>query len=698
MKISLFPILGALLLCASCGTGELNVKSPDGDNIIAFQLDDNGAVTYSVKCDNRLVITPSATGYELKDGRSLTDNFEVISSSKDSSNEIWQRVWGQREFVVDNYNGLTINLKQRNTGLLMNIIARAYDDGVAFRYEIPKQANIDDFIIMDELTEFNFAGDYKAWWAYGDYDNYEKPYYNSPISDIGNPDKFARRKGKAEMAYCSNTPMTIEVDDDLAICVHEAHLYDYPDMSLENMQDGTLKVHLTPWVNGDVVRAKAPMQSPWRTLQMGSAVELAESDMLLNLNPPTEYADTSWIETFKYIGIWWEMHIGKSGWATHTQFGRPINKPHGATTANAIRHIDFAAKHGIEQVLIEGWASGWDNMVDQWRGYGIFDWRTPSSDFDLERVYAYAAKKGVRIMAYAETISDVDHFEPAMNEIYALYRERGANTAKMGYTGDVNYDTINKTYREHHHGQYMVRHYNKMVLAAADNKMMIINHEPVKYTGEQRTYPNLMAKEGARGQEYNAWSEGNSPEYGTIIPFTRLMAGPMDYTPGIFKMMVRDNKGDDKDSYVKSTLCKELAFMLTIYSPIQMAADLIENYEGNPAFQFIEDVATDWSDSKVMHAKIGDYYTVARKEKGTEDWYVGSVTDENERDLELDLSEILEPTKEYEATIYADGKGAHWKDNPEVFEITKRRVTAKDKIMMHLAPGGGQAIIIMEVK
>ncbi len=679
---------------ASCDQNNIvkEVASPDSKNKIVFELNDVGQLFYSISSNNLEFLQLSALGFELKN-QSLKNGFEIISSEETTENSQWKTVWGQREEITNNFNELTLHLKQKESDVLIDVVARSYNDGVAFRYVFPMQENLKDFVITDELTEFNFNGDYKAWWNFADYDNYEKIYYNSPISKIGDSINFARRQGKEERANMANTPTTIEVNDNLVVSIHEADLTDYAGMNLLNTLDGSkLKAHLTPWLNGDLVRASTPFQSPWRTIQIGeTAGDLVESDLILNLNPPCAYEDTSWIETYKYIGIWWELHIGKSAWAEKTQFGKPITRPHGANTKNAKYHIDFAAKHGIPDVLIEGWDKGWDDMEGSWTGYNIFDWKTSTDDFDIKEVCRYGKEKGVRMMMYHETISDIDHYEPAMDELYKMCADLGIKTVKVGYTGDVNYDYDKKTYRQHHHGQYMVRHYKKMVQAAAKHKLLIVNHEPIKFTGEQRTYPNLMAREGARGQEYNAWSEGNSPEHGVVLPFTRILGGPIDYTPGIFDVFLPDKPWRKESFRVRSTICKQLAYYLTMYSPIQMAADLPENYEGNAAFQFIKDVPTNWSDSKVLNSKIGDFYTIARKERGTENWYLGSITDENSRSFKIDLS-FLSKGKNYEATIYADSKDADWETNPEAFEISKREVSSIDVLEIILASGGGQAI------
>lgn len=676
----------------SCSSGELRVESPNSVNSISFTIGEGGELSYAIDRAGVNIISPSAMGYELKDGTSLTSDFSLVSKSKNSVNEEWETVWGQDQFVKNNYNELTLNLKHNPSGLLMIVTARAFDDGVAFRYEIPKQEGLGEFVVMDELTEFNFADDYKAWWGYADYDNYEKTFYNSPISEIGDIKKYKRRFDKEELGNMSNTPMTVEVSDDVVICIHEAELIDYPDMSLERMDGHRLKAHLTPWLNGDLVRAESSMKSPWRTFQICSAAELTTSNMLLNLNEPCAIEDTSWIETFKYMGIWWEIHIGHKAWSTNTTHGMRAGRPHGATTENTIKYIDFAAANGFKEVLVEGWDVGWEHCKHE-KVSGVLDWKTPTYDYDIEKVCKYAQDKGLRIMMYYETIGDIERFESVMDERFARCNELGIKTVKMGYINMINFDPVTDKYTNHRHGQYMVRHYNKMIKAAAKYKLMIVNHEPVKYTGEQRTYPNLMCKEGAKGQEYNAWSKGNSPEHCVVLPFTRLVAGPMDYTPGVFDTKFQDKVPlkSNQLCFVKSTICKEMALLLTLYSPIQMAADMPENYEGVPAFQCIKDMPTSWSESKALNGKIGDYYTVARKEKGTENWYIGSMTDENGRDLEIDLS-FLTPGKEYQVTIYADGEDAHWDENPSSVTISKAVLTSKDKLNIKLAPGGGQVI------
>ncbi len=694
MKLFTFLFLLGLSF-VSCQTSITEIASPDAKNKITFELNEKGQLFYEVFRENNKIIKSSALGFELKT-KSLKEGFDLVASKISSENTTWKTVWGERETVVNHYNELSLQLKQKNTDILVNVQARVFDDGVAFRYAFPEQSELKDFIIMDELTEFNFAGDYKAWWNFADYDNYEKVYYNSPISQIGDSIKFARRVGKEERANMCNTPLTMEVNDDLVISIHEADLTDYAGMNLLNTLEGTkLKAQLTPWMNGDLVRSTAPMKTPWRTIQIGTnAGDLVESDLIMNLNPPCAYEDTDWIETYTYVGIWWEMHTARTAWAEKKQFGIPLspNRPHGATTENAKCHIDFAAKHGIKDVLIEGWDKGWDDMEPDWKGYGIFDWATSTDDFDLEEVCRYGAEKGVRMMMYHETISDIDHYEPKMDSLYKMCKDLGIKTVKVGYTGGVNWDTKNQKYRQHHHGQYMVRHYKKMVQTAAKYQLQIINHEPIKYTGEQRTYPNLMAREGARGQEYNAWSEGNSPEHGVVLPFTRNLGGPNDYTVGIFEPMLPQRDWANFEIRVRSTVAKQLAYFITMYSPIPMAADLPKFYEARPdVFQFVKDLATDWSESKVLNAKIGDYFTIVRQEKGTDNWFLGSITDENPRNLSINL-DFLAKDKQYEAIIYADGKDANWKTNPYPVEIVKKKVTSKDKLDLILAASGGQAI------
>ncbi|MFR9651934.1 MAG: glycoside hydrolase family 97 protein [Rikenellaceae bacterium] len=696
-KILAIFIFAAMTACG-VDDNSLTLSSPDSKNQISFEVNELGELSYSIDRESQSIIASSALGFVLKDGGSLVGDFTVVDVEYDSFSEVWQTVWGQQESVENSYNELTISLKQQGSGVRMNVIVRAFDDGVAFRYEFPAQSGLNEFVIMDEITEFNFADDYRAWWGYADYDNYEKDYYNSPISEIGDIKKYKRRFDKEELERISNTPMTVEIDDNTVVCIHEAELIDYPDMSLERMDGHKLKAHLTPWLNGDLVRANAPMKSPWRTFQIGSAAELTTSNMLLNLNAPCAIEDSSWIETFKYVGIWWEIHIGHKAWSTNTVHGMRAGRPHGATTENTIKYIDFAAANGFKEVLVEGWDVGWEHCKHE-KVSGVLDWKTPTYDYDIERVCKYAQERGVRIMMYYETIGDVDRFESVMEERFARCNELGIKTIKMGYINMINFDPESDSYTNHRHGQYMVRHYNKMIKTAAKYKLMIVNHEPIKYTGEQRTYPNLMCKEGAKGQEYNAWSRGNSPEHCVVLPFTRLVSGPMDYTPGIFDTKFQDKVPLESKQlcFVKSTICKEMALLLTLYSPIQMAADMPENYEGVAAFQCIKDMPTSWSQSIALNGKIGDYYTVARKEKGSENWYIGSITDENGREFDLDLS-FLNPGREYQATIYADGDDAHWDKNPQSVSITKSTLTSKDRLKVKLAAGGGQVVQLIEQK
>lgn len=693
MRLFIITFFSTLIL--SCGQ-KATVSSPDSKNTISFTLNEQGQLFYKVRRGGTFIIDPSAMGFELKD-RPLKEAFEIIGAETRTENSTWNTVWGERGKVTNHYNELILKLRQKGTGILMNVSARAFDDGVAFRYSFPEQDALNEFIIMDELTEFNFAGDYNAWWNYADYDNYEKIYYNSPLSLLGDTTQFDRRKGKEERANMSNTPLTIEVSDDLVISVHEADLTDYAGMSLIHERGATkFKAQLCPWMNEDLVRTVAPMSSPWRTIQIGeNAGDLVESGMIMNLNPPCAYENTDWIETYTYIGIWWELHTGRTAWAEKKQFGKPLppTRPHGATTENAKYHIDFAAKHSIKDVLIEGWDKGWDNMEPDWKGYGIFDWSTSADDFDLHEVCKYANERGVRMMMYHETISDIDHYEPRMDTLYQMCKDLGIKTIKVGYTGGVNWDTEKKRYRQHHHGQYMVRHYKKMIQTAAKYQLQIINHEPIKYTGEQRTYPNLMSREGVRGMEYNAWSIGNSPEHSLVIPFTRNLGGPNDYTVGIFEPMLPQKTWAKFEVRVRTTVAKQLAYFLTMYSPVPMAADLPKFYEARPeVFQFVKDVATNWSESKVLNAKIGDYFTIARQERDTDNWYLGSITDENARTFTIDL-DFLAKGKKYEATIYADGEGADWVTNPYPVDIVKKNVTSKDQLEIKLATSGGQAIV-----
>jgi alpha-glucosidase len=646
--------------CAGQSADMPRVVSPDGKVEVLFSLR-RGAPEYRINRGGKPVVLPSALGFTFRNKPPLLDGFRIGSVETTSFDETWSPVWGQRSEIRNNYNELRVHLLQEKSGdREMTVVFRVYDDGVGFRYEIPRQKDITDFEIMSEKTAFVFAGDHSVWWIPADLDSYEHLYRNTRLKQV---------KAVA-------TPVTMETEDGLYLSVHEAALTDYPEMTLSAVwgKDLMLESNLAPWPDGVRVKGETPLITPWRTIQIAeSPAGLIESSLILNLNEPCVIEDTSWIVPMKYIGIWWGMHIGK--------YSFHIVPNHGATTENAKRHIDFASAHGIPGVLIEGWNTGWD----RWGHKDAYSYTESYPDFDLEEVTGYARESGVVIIGHHETGGDVPSYEEQLDAAFDLYREVGIPAIKTGYAGKI-YP------RGHfHHGQHMVRHYRKVVEKAAEYGFMLDVHEPIKPTGISRTYPNMMTREGVRGTEYNAWSEGNPPEHETILAFTRMLAGPLDYTPVIFDVLYDEYKPGNR---VRTTLAKQLALFIVLYSPIQMAADLIENYEGHPAFKFIEDAPVDWDESRVLNGKIGDYVTIARR-RG-ESWYIGSITDEEPRELDIELS-FLEPGVDYEARIYADAPDSDWKSNPHAYEIREEAVSSKTVLNMRLAPSGGQAISIVKV-
>ena len=655
----------------------VHVSSPDGKIQVTFMLED-GVPYYAVSRSGQDIIKPSKLGFIFKDAEPLDQNLAVVESKLDSFDETWTQPWGEVKEIRNHYNELEIDLEE-TTGACrkMILVFRVYDDGLGFRYELPAQDNLSDFEIMDEETEFALAGNHQAWWIPAYQDNrYEYLYTQSPVSFL------------SEDLQAVHTPLTMETADGLFLSIHEANLTDYASMTLVGSDDNTLLCDLVPWSDGVKVKASTPHQTPWRTIQIAeNAGDLVTSYLILNLNEPNKLEDVSWIKPGKYVGIWWGMHIDKYTWGSGAK--------HGATTENAKRYIDFAAKYGFSGVLVEGWNLGWDG---NWTKYGNrFDFTTPYDDFDIKELSAYAAAKGVALVGHHETGAAVMNYEQQLEDAFAFYHDLGINTVKTGYVGwgqgiKRRDDAGNLVGLEWHHGQYMVRHYRKVVETAARHHIMLDVHEPIKGTGIRRTYPNMMTREGARGQEYNAWDGegGNPPEHTTILPFTRMLAGPFDFTPGIFDLFFDEYRPNNR---VNTTLAKQLALYVVIYSPLHMAADLPDNYEGHPAFQFIVDVPVDWQDTKVLHAEIGEYVTIARQDRNSQDWYVGSITDENGRTLETPLT-FLEAGKKYVAEIYADGADADWESNPSSIDIYEALVDSDTVLTLRLAPGGGQAIRI----
>jgi alpha-glucosidase len=640
---------------------------------------DDGVPYYAVSRSGQDVIKPSKLGFVFKDAEPLNQNLAVVESRLDSFDETWAQPWGEVEEIRNHYNELEIDLEETTEApRKMTLVFRVYDDGLGFRYELPAQDNLSDFEIMDEETEFALAGSHQAWWipAYRD-NRYEYLYTESPVS-------FLSIRGLSGV----HTPLTMETADGLFLSIHEANLTDYASMTLAGSDDNTLLCDLVPWSDGVKVKASTPHQTPWRTIQIAEdAGGLITSYLILNLNEPNKLQDVSWIKPGKYVGIWWGMHIGKYTWGSGAK--------HGATTENARRYIDFAARYGFPGVLIEGWNLGWDG---DWTKHGErFDFTTPYDDFAIKELSAYAAAKGVALIGHHETGAAVTNYEQQLEDAFAFYRDLGITTVKTGYVGwgqgiKRRDEEGNLVGLEWHHGQYMVRHYRKVVETAARYHIMLDVHEPIKDTGIRRTYPNMMTREGARGQEYNAWGgEGsNPPEHTTILPFTRMLAGPFDFTPGIFDLFFDEYRPHGR---VNTTLAKQLALYVVIYSPLHMAADLPENYEDHPAFQFILDVPVDWQDTRVLHAEIGAYVTIARQDRNSEDWYIGSITNESERTLETPLT-FLDPGKKYVAEIYADGADADWESDPLSIDIYEALVDSDTVLNIRLAPGGGQAIRI----
>jgi alpha-glucosidase len=651
---------------------QVRVASPDSRNRITVEILE-GRLTYSLARDGRALILPSLLGFEFRGAPPLRDGLRITDTTRQARDEWWTQPWGEVARVHDHHNELAVSVEETAAPRRrFTLRVRAFDDGVGFRYEFPEQPGLGAFEISDELTQFDLADNARAWWI---------------------PSNWAR-KDRSEMLYSSGpvslldsvqTPLTMQTEDGRTFMViHEANLVDYARMFLRGTRTESrlLTAALAPMADGIKVRGRTPFATPWRTIQLADkATGLAPSLLGLNLNPPNQLASTDWIHPMKYVGIWWGMHIGAMTWSSGPK--------HGATTENTKRYIDFAAANGFGGVLVEGWNTGWDG--DWIANRNAFSFTQAYPDYDLKGVAEYAKAKGVRLIVHNETSGGIENYERQLDSAYTLYRALGLDAIKSGYVTDLT------TAGHSHYSQYMVEHYRRVVETAARYGIMLDVHEPMHDTGERRTWPNMMSREGARGQEYNAWSGdgGNPPEHETILFFTRLLAGPMDYTPGIFDILERSSghaKRPDEPR-VRTTLTKQLALYVVLYSPLQMAADLPENYEGQPAFQFIRDVAVDWDTTRVIDGRIGDYVVVARRERGSQNWFLGAITDEERRRFDVPLS-FLTPGKKYVAEIYADGPKAHWLDNPLPVTITRRPVTSASRLRVLLAPGGGQAIRI----
>lgn len=692
-----------LVLSMSSAAMAESITSPNGQLQLNFSVNSQGEPVYELFYKGKAVIKPSKLGLDLKNDPGLMNGFTLADTQTSTFDETWEPVWGEVKQIRNHYNEMAVTLDQKAQDRNIIIRFRLFDDGLGFRYEFPLQKNLNYFVIKEERTQFAMTGDHKAFWIPGDYDTQEYDFTESKLSEIRGLMKSAITGNASQTQFSPTgvqTSLQMKTADGLYINLHEAALVDYSCMHL-NLDDKNLifESWLTPDAVGDKGYMQAPCKSPWRTVIVSDdARDILASKLTLNLNEPCAYEDVSWIKPVKYVGVWWEMIAGKSTWAYtddlpsvklgETDYSKTKpNGRHGANNENVKRYIDFAAAHGFDQVLVEGWNEGWEDWFGHSKDY-VFDFVTPYPDFDVKMLNAYAKSKGVKLMMHHETSSSVRNYERHMDKAYRFMVDNGYNAVKSGYVGDI----IPRG--EHHYGQWMNNHYLYAVKKAADYKICVNGHEAVRPTGLCRTYPNLIGNESARGTEYEAFG-GSKPFHTTLLPFNRLIGGPMDYTPGIFDTKL-DFMGDLPHGQVQTTLAKQLALYVTLYSPLQMAADLVENYEKHmDAFQFIKDVAVDWDDSEYIEAEPGDYITVARKAKGTDNWFVGGITDENARTAGFTL-DFLTPGKQYVATLYADGKDADYKENPTSYQIKKGIVTNKTKISVWEARSGGFALSLIE--
>lgn len=673
-------------LFQTAGAQNFSITSPTG--LIRLEVSNATTLTYSLTYKGKSVIAPSRLGFRLNKPVATLTQFTLLRADSATHDETWTPVWGEVRTIRNQYKELRLSLKDQSpAGLQLTVVFRVFDDGLGFRYEFPAQAT-KYLIVAEEQTQFALSGDHKTFWIPGDYDSNEYLYNTTPLSAI---DAVAAANKEPDIAVKAvigpdavQTPLMMKTADGLYINIHEAALLKYPAMHLMlDKKTFTLTAHLVPDAVGNKAYLENPSRTPWRTIIVSDkATEILSSKLILNLNEPSALKETSWIKPQKFVGMWWEMHVGKATWELSS--GK-----HGANTNNVKRYLDFAAQHGFDGVLIEGWNVGWEDWFGNWKE-DVFDFITPYPDYDLKELTAYANQKGVRLIMHHETSGSAFNYERWMDKAFQLMVDYNMNTVKTGYVGKI----IPRG--EHHDSQWMINHYERVVKKAADYKVMVASHESVRPTGLHRTYPNWMASEAARGSEFNnAPALGITPEHTTILPFTRLMGGPMDFTPGLFHFKLNQFE-PTRTTEVRTTLAKQLALYVTLYSPLQMAADLPENYEKHlDALQFISDVAVDWEDTKILDAEPGDYLTVARKAKNKNEWYVGAITDENKRTLNLAF-DFLDAGKKYEAIVYRDADQADWKTQPEAYVIEKKPVTKKTKLKLNLAAGGGCAISIRE--
>lgn len=669
MKAYSYYVLFLLVVLCGC-TRPTELASPDGNIKLVFNLTEAGDMTYGVSVGGTPFINPSVMGFEGRDGVNLSKGFRIEGTEFTAKDETWTQPWGENKSIRNHYNEMAVRLKdQANTELTLRF--RVFDDGLGFRYEY-QVPQVDSLFVMDELTSFNLAQDGKSWSIPASFETYELLYRTMPVSKVDN----------------ANTPMTFKTDNGVYASIHEAALTDFPEMTLKHTEGCNFKSELAPWPDGVKARfAGGSFVTPWRSIQIApKAVGLINSGLILNLNEPCVLeGDLSWIRPMKYVGIWWGMHLGVETWT--------MDERHGATTANAKRHIDFAAANNIEAVMYEGWNEGWES----WGGMQTFDYTKPYADFDMEEVARYAKEKGIEIIGHHETGGNIFNYERQLDNAYKWYADLGVHSVKTGYAGGL-------PGGHSHHGQFNVRHYRKVVQTAAKYHTTINAHEPIKDTGIRRTYPNMMTREGARGMEWNGWSEGNPPEHHELLPFTRLLGGPMDYTPGTFDILYdktrnspRRKKWNDQDkgnSRVNTTLAKQIANWVVLYSPLQMASDMIENYEGHPAFRFFRDFDADCDWSEALQGEPGEFVAIVRKAK--DKYFLGATTNEEARTLAVPL-DFLEKDKKYHAVIYADGEDADWKTNPTSYRITEKEVTSSDTLSVVMAKGGGQAVSFIPV-
>jgi glucan 1,4-alpha-glucosidase len=676
-----------LLSLAACNSNKnlfsYRIHSPSGNVRVSFLLSPGGTPGYAVHYKGKTVIDSCSLGFTLLDAQPLKLGFELVSTVEDTINDPWQQPWGEQRSMLNRCAQLVVELKEKEAPKrIMHLIFRAYDDGVAFRYEFPEQENLKEMIILEENTKFQIRNNPTCWWGPGDWDIYEHLYTESKLKNINAISK--RNHDGLAQTYIPensvNTPLTMRFDDSLHVAIHEAGLLDYSDMTLK--VDTNTQQLVSSLVGSDrlgyKVKRELPFKTPWRVVMIAeSAAQLADSRIILNLNEPNKLGDVSYFKPMKYAGIWWEMHLDKSSWDL-------ASGKHGATTAHAKEMIDFASANGLKGLLIEGWNTGWEHWIGFEDREGVFDFVTPYPDYNLEEVVAYGKSKGVDIIMHHETSAAIQTYDKQLDAALALMKKLDLHTVKTGYVGKI----IPKG--EYHHGQWMVNHYQKVVETAAKYNVAVNAHEPIKATGLRRTYPNFVSREGMRGQEFNAWSSdgGNPPNHLPTVAFTRMLAGPFDFTPGIFNISLKPYKANNQ---VNTTLAHQLALYVVIYSPVQMVPDFPENYKEKPEFEFIKSVGVDWEKSITLNGEVGDYITVAREERNTGNWFIGGITNEEERDIELSFS-FLPEGKSFNATIYKDGKNASYDKNPTSTSIENQVIDSTSKLNIHLASGGGFAI------